>query len=402
VIRPTVVLTLLAGLVLGGLAVPAHAVQPTPKPPKPCSNTLKPPPPVDTSEQPLPGKPGPKPLPVPDEPVGGPRMGECRLVLPKTTLRLPSKVWAASWVVVDLDTGDVLAAKDPHGRHRPASLIKVLLALVVLDELDPAQIVQATKLDASQECTCIGVQAWQKYPVHKLFTGLLMSSGNDAAHTLGSAIGGNGVALAKMNAMARALRALDTRAATTSGLDGPGMSSSAYDQALIFRAAMQQPRFAKAVQTRELRFRWHRRKPPWTLYNDNRLLSGPAAYPGFLGGKTGFTDDARHTYVGAARRGGKRLAVVLMRAEQKPLRVSEQARRLLDYGFRLAARDVEPVGRLVEPTAAAAANNPADEDTPGSPVDAPGDGSSTPWLLGLFIIGFALLGGFLLRRKPRR
>lgn len=328
-------------------------------------------------------------------------MGECRTVLPDTPLRLPTRIRAASWIVVDLDSGDVLAAKDPHGRHRPASLIKVLLALVVMDELDPARIVQANKLDASQECTCIGIREWQRYSVHNLFTGLLMRSGNDAAHTLGSALGGIPRALQKMNAQAKALHALDTRAATTSGLDGPGMSSSAYDQALIFRAAMQQPRFAKAVRTTEMQFRWHRRKPPYTLYNDNRLLSGPTAYQGFLGGKTGFTDDARHTYVGAARRGSKRLAVVLMRAEQQPLRVSEQARRLLDYGFRLAARHTEPVGHLVDPAAP-----PVDAGDEGSfPADASGantdDGSSAPWLLGLLIIAFALLGGFLLRRKPR-
>lgn len=327
-------------------------------------------------------------------------MGGCLLVLPDSPLRVPSKITARSWIVTDLDTGDVLAARDPHARHRPASLIKMLLALVVLDELDPKQIVQATKLDASQECTCIGVHEWQRYPVHKLFTGLLIRSGNDAAHTLGSALGGNPKALAKMNALARGLHALDTRAATTSGLDGPGMTSSAYDQALIFRAAMDQPRFAKAVRTHELRFRWHRRKPPITLYNDNRLLSGPAAYRGFLGGKTGFTDDARHTYTGAARRGGKRLAVVLMRAEAEPLRPSEQARRLLDYGFRLAARQTDPVGTLVDP-APATVVDPAAEPEPTASAEADEDGSNTPWLVGLVIIGVALAGGFVLRRKPR-
>ncbi|MGH3434481.1 MAG: D-alanyl-D-alanine carboxypeptidase family protein [Thermocrispum sp.] len=397
---------LLCGVLLAGAAAPAHAAQPSERP-KPCSNEVQPPHPVDTSEVPRPGQRAPEPLPVPEEPVGGPRLGGCLQIVPDSPLRVPRRITAASWLLADLDTGAVLAAKDPHARHRPASLIKVLLALVVLDELDPDLIVRATKSDASQECTCIGIRRGQRYPVHKLFTGLLIRSGNDAAHTLGTALGGIDKALAKMNALARELRALDTRAATVSGLDGPGMSSSAYDQALILRAAMEQPRFAKAVRTRELRFRWHRRKQPITLYNDNRLLSGPEAYPGFLGGKTGFTDDARHTYLGTARRDGKRLAVILMRAEAEPERPSAQARRLLDYGFRLAARDTEPVGELVDPTPAAAGKLEEPGEQPGKepakPAAAPDDGaSSTPWIVGLLVIGTALAGGFLLRRKPRR
>jgi D-alanyl-D-alanine carboxypeptidase (penicillin-binding protein 5/6) len=393
-------------LLAAGSLAPAHAAQPTPPTTsKPCANQAAPPPPVDTSEVPPPGRPSPKPLPVPDKPVGGPRMGGCLPILPDTPLRPPRRITAASWIIADLDSGEVLAAKAPHARHRPASLIKMLLALVVIDELPPNKIVQATKTDASQECTCIGIKAWQRYPVHKLFTGLLISSGNDAAHTLGTALGGNGKALRKMNAMARRLGALDTRAATVSGLDGPGMSSSAYDLALIYRAAMQQPRFAKAVRTTEMRFRWHERKRPITLYNDNRLLHGPDAYPGFLGGKTGFTDDARHTYVGGAERGGRRLFVVLMRAEADPLRPSEQARRLLDYGFKLAKADTEPVGQLVDPqpddTVEAEPPQPdaSDQAAPASSTDE--GSSSTPWILGLAIIAAALAGGFVFRRKPR-
>lgn len=359
---------------------------------------------MDASEVPKPGRKAPKPLPIPEEPVGGKRMGGCRFVLPKSALKVPSKISATSWIVVDLDTGDVLAAKDPHGRHRPASLIKVLLALVVMDELAPGKVVTAGWSDARQECTCIGIRRGQRYSVHNLFTGLLISSGNDAAHTLGSALGGIPKALAKMNAKAKELGALDTRAATTSGLDGPGMSSSAYDQALIFREALRHPRFAKAIATRELRFKWRSNKPAITLYNDNRLLgqAGFPAYPGFLGGKTGFTDDARHTYLGAAERSGRRIAVVLMRAEQKPLRTSVQAKRMLDYGFRLAKAGTEPVGTLVQP-----GNNthpPLDDSEPVADAAAEQpeeEGSDLPLLIGGLIVLIALVGGFALR-APRR
>ncbi|MFO7191148.1 D-alanyl-D-alanine carboxypeptidase family protein [Thermocrispum sp.] len=401
---------ILCCLLVAGAFPPAHAAHVTTAA-KVCPGQALPPPPVDTSEVPPPGQPTPKPLPVPDKPVGGPRMGGCLTILPDRSLRPPRQISAASWIIADLDTGDVLAAKAPHARHRPASLIKMLLALVVLQELPPDKIVQARLEDARQECTCIGIRAWQRYPVHKLFTGLLISSGNDAAHTLATAMGGTDVALRKMNDLARKLGALDTRAATVSGLDGPGMMSSAYDLALIYREAMKHPRFVKAVQTTSMRFRWHRRKHPITLYNDNRLLHGPEAYPGFLGGKTGFTDDARHTYVGGAERNGRRLFVVLMRAEVKPLRTYQQARRLLDYGFKLAAAGTEPVGKLVEPQSAepgeadggqAAADAAQDRRTEPHSATAGAQSNNTVWLVGLAIIVAALVGGILLRRRPSR
>lgn len=329
-------------------------------------------------------------------------MGECRLVLPEAAPRLPKKLAAASWIITDPDTGAVLAAKDPHGRHRPASLIKVLLALVVIDELDPEQVVTATKSDARQECSCVGIRAGGRYPVRDLLTSLLVRSGNDVAHALGTALGGNKAALAKMNSLAARLGALDTRTATTSGLDGPGMTSSAYDVNLIFQHALTKPEFVRAIGTERMRFRTHRRKPPITLFNDNRLLG---EYPGFIGGKTGFTDDARHTYLGAAQRGGRHIAVTLMRAEQRPIPVHQQAARLLDYGFRLAALDTSPVGELIDPLAeedpAAGVAPPAAPPAANDPTD---PGTQGLREIAVLIIIIAVLTGmiFLQRRYPRR
>ncbi|MDQ3787551.1 MAG: peptidase M15, partial [Actinomycetota bacterium] len=157
-------------------------------------------------------------------------------------------------------------------------------------------------------------------------------------------LGGTEAALEKMNALAKELGALDTRAATPSGLDGPGMMTSAYDQSLIFRAAMGHEEFAKAARTPRIDFPGYGGKPGFQVTNDNRLLG---EYEGFLGGKTGFTDDARHTYVGAAERDGRRLAVVLLRGEREQEPLALQGARLLDYGFDLASSDVKPVGELV-------------------------------------------------------
>jgi serine-type D-Ala-D-Ala carboxypeptidase (penicillin-binding protein 5/6) len=309
-----------------------------------CQNRQLPPPPIDTSEEPEPGQPSPEPLPVPEDPVGGPRMGECGIVQPEGSEQ-PPPVTAATWIIADLDSGAVLAAKDPHARERPASLVKVLLSIVVIRELAPETVVTGTQEDANQEGTKVGIGPGGEYTVGQLMNALVMRSGNDAAFALARALGGTEVALEKMNALAKELGALDTRVATPSGLDGPGMTTSAYDQSLIFRAAMQHEEFAAAAKTRRIDFPGYDGRAGFQVSNDNTLLR---TYEGFLGGKTGFTDDSRHTYVGAAERDGKRLAVVLLRGEkQDNAPLSEQGADLLDYGFELAASEVRPVGELV-------------------------------------------------------
>lgn len=179
-----------------------------------------------------------------------------------------------------------------------------------------------------------------------------MASGNDAAHALARQLGGDAAAVSKMNALAAELGALDTRTATPSGLDGPGMSSSPYDLAVIFHTALQNPTFAGLIHTETVEFPGFPKdptipddqdRPGFTLANDNQLLYN---YDGALGGKTGFTDDARHTYVGGAERNGRKLLVTLMGGEAKPIRPWEQAARLLDYGYALPASTT--VGSLTD------------------------------------------------------
>jgi D-alanyl-D-alanine carboxypeptidase (penicillin-binding protein 5/6) len=380
-------------LVSGVLALAVTPVATAaPKPPdqaQPCANKTVPPPPVDTSEKPRPGETVPAPLPIPPAPVGGERMAECGLVLPKRALNPPEGLTAASWVLQDLETGDVIAAKDPHARQRPASLIKTLLALVVVTELPPRKVIVPTKEDAEQECTCVGIAAGGQYTVDQLLHGLLMHSGNDAAHALATALGGVDATVGKMNALAARIGATDTRAATPSGLDGPGMMTSAYDMSLIFHYGMKKPEFAEVVKTKAFEIPPTAGKPAVTIYNDNKLLG---SYPGFLGGKTGFTDDARHTYVGGALQNGHRIAVVMLRAEQRPTRVTEQAAKLLDYGIALRQDKAESVGRIdykpaetVDTGVAKAAPNAEGAPNSGAAVAAEDPFGTVGWIITLVV-----------------
>jgi D-alanyl-D-alanine carboxypeptidase (penicillin-binding protein 5/6) len=224
-----------------------------------------------------------------------------------------------------------------------------------------------TQTDADQDGSRVGIGPGGHYTVRQLLTGLLLASGNDAAHALADQLGGVAATVRQMNQLAAKLGALDTRAATPSGLDGPGMSASAYDLALAFRQVLSRPLLVELLGTREATFPGYGDRPGFVVSNDNKLLR---SYPGALGGKTGFTDDARHTQLDAAQRGGRRLMVVLMRGEQRPVSMSEQAARLLSYGFALPAG--HPVGKLVDgPPATGTRQAAGPESASGSsPVDA--------------------------------
>ncbi|CAM3036341.1 serine hydrolase [Prescottella defluvii] len=320
-----------------------------------CPHRQSPPPAIDLSEVPRPGETAPPPVPVPADPVGGDALGNCGVVTAPGTPPLPADISATGWLLSDLDTGQVLAAKDPHGRYRPASTIKVLLALVALDELDLDTSVVVDAATASVEGSSAGLGAGGTYTNLQLMQGLVMRSGNDTAHALAQQLGGEQATVAKMNEKAASLGALDTRTASVSGLDGPGMSTSPYDLALFFRAAMQNPTFAQLISTDQVMFPGHPADPtmpdstpvePYPIHNDNLLLTN---YAGALGGKTGYTDDARQTFVGGADRDGRRLAVTLTAADVLPIRPWEQVARLLDYGY--ALDPTTTVGTLVDPQA---------------------------------------------------
>jgi D-alanyl-D-alanine carboxypeptidase (penicillin-binding protein 5/6) len=281
-------------------------------------------------------------------------MGECGTVLPPGAPPLPTDLAFSSWVLADLDTGAVLAAQDPHARQRPASLIKLLLALVVSRQLNPTTVVTGTQDDANQEGTRVGVGVGGQYTVDQLMRALLMNSGNDVAHALATRLGGVPATLSKMNSLASQLGAVDTRAATPSGLDGVGMSTSAYDVMVIFRTALQNPLIAEAVHTSSMLFPGFPGHPPFMIYNDNELLT---QYPGDVGGKTGYTNDAAHTYANAADQNGHRVALIMLHGDNHLDGMYQNARELMNYGFQLETLHSPPVGQVVATAAAMATSN---------------------------------------------
>ncbi|AQT80811.1 D-alanyl-D-alanine carboxypeptidase [Mycolicibacterium litorale] len=240
---------------------------------------------------------------------------------------------APAWIVADMDTGQVLAGRDMYAAHPPASTIKTLLALTALDELpDLNATVVADNADTLVECNCAGIKPGHTYTARQLLDAVLLVSGNDAANTLADLLGGFDVAVDKMNAKAMSVGATNTHATTPSGLDGPAGPgwTTPHDLAAIFRAAMANPVFAQITAQPVAMFPTDTGDKP--LVNQDELL---VRYPGAIGGKTGFTDAARKTFVGAADRDGRRLVIAMMYGlihEGGPT-YWDQAAALLDWGF---------------------------------------------------------------------
>ncbi|MGC4812913.1 D-alanyl-D-alanine carboxypeptidase family protein [Micromonospora sp. DT228] len=356
----------------------------------------------------------PRPSPPPAVPaqrvVGGAALDTAGLVVP-TDAAAPPAITATSWLVADLDSGQVLGGCGPHEYGTPASVQKLLLAATMLPRLDPKQTVTVTEDDMLIEpgSSAVGLVAGGRYTIETIWLGLLLNSGNEAANALARLGSGTDSAagVRAMNEQAHRLGALQTHAVTPSGLDGRGQFTSAYDLALIARACFAEPTFRRYALTEETEIPTQaaQRTKGFQIQNENQLIY---RYPGALGGKTGFTDLARHTYVGAAERGGRRLVVTLLGAESAPLRGWEQGAALLDWGFTLPRN--ASVGRLVEAgeLTATASATPSALAAPGAPRPAAASGparTGSGWLWSVTAVSgagvLALLGGLLWRRRRR-
>ncbi|QRP97259.1 D-alanyl-D-alanine carboxypeptidase [Corynebacterium sp. FDAARGOS 1242] len=325
-----------------------------------CPHSLVPAEPSTTSEELAPGQATPTPLP----PVDG---AACGVTAPRG-FKVNKDVVASAWMVSDLDSGEIIAMKDPNGRYRPASIIKALLALVVIEELPLDQRITATMEDASVEGSAVGIGPEGTYTVEQLLQGLLMASGNDAAHALATALGGDEDTLRKVNEKAREIGTRSTVAASYSGLDAAGMSTSAADISLIYREAFANDTFARIVDTEHVDFPGWGEMPGYELWNDNGLYLND---PDGIGGKTGYTEDAQHTFVGAIDRDGRRLqAVILDTTVEHGFRAWEQAQMLLDESSTVTPG--HGVGQLEDFSAQAAEETTVvPTPTPPTPTEAP-------------------------------
>jgi D-alanyl-D-alanine carboxypeptidase (penicillin-binding protein 5/6) len=236
-----------------------------------------------------------------------------------------------SGILIDLDTGEILWQKLPNLELAPASLTKVLTALVALENFSPSQEVTVTAdaLGQSAADTRMGLKAGQTLSVEELLDGMLLPSGDDAASAIAVDTVGLSRFMAAMNAQVAALGLDDSHFTATAGLDDPGLYSSAYDLAVIADYTYQQfPLFDQIVGSRTIDLPASARHPEYHLRNLDALLED---YPAAVGIKPGWTGNAGACLIGMAVRGGHRLLAVLLSANY-PARLES---RLFDWGFGL-------------------------------------------------------------------
>jgi D-alanyl-D-alanine carboxypeptidase (penicillin-binding protein 5/6) len=400
-------------------AGPAGATAPSPAPSAAASTHSVPPAaPRPTAGGKSPAAPDPHPprggIGPLGEPVGGPRLLDRGLVLPAGAPTLPHGLTARAWVLADLSTGQILAARDPHGRYQPASIQKILTVDTVLPRLPGDEAVTVTRAAADTEGSHAGLVPDGRYTVDDLFSGLLLVSGNDAAVALAQTAGGVRRTVVAMNAEALRLGAYDTFVQTPSGLDGWQQLTSAYDMMLFLRQALTLPRFV--AYERQPTASLPAQHPPATaldpvpMANQNEQFL--TSVPGALVAKTGYTDAAQHTFAGAVRRHGRTLAVIFLRAQRWPTDQWQQATRLIDWGFALPA-GTPAVGTLAAPVAVprpARASRTAAHDHEPVAAGVGGSGGDPFRIPALVALGLAVLAtaalvvrrrhGFAGRRAP--
>jgi D-alanyl-D-alanine carboxypeptidase (penicillin-binding protein 5/6) len=247
------------------------------------------------------------------------------------------EVGGESAILVDVRTRQVLWERIPRSVRAPASLTKLVTAMVVADHMSsldqrvtvpPEADVKAIQ-QVEPASTVMGIDAGEVLTVRELLTGLFLRSGNDAAEALARGVGmPRSRFLELMNEKARAIGMTDSRFTTPVGLDDPGMKSTAYDLAVAaYTIDTRYPELAAIASQPEMHL-------PATATHKafdgvNWLHSFFANYPGATGMKTGYTDDAGGCTVTTATRGGRRLVAVVMHSDV----FVTDAEHLLDYGF---------------------------------------------------------------------
>ncbi len=244
------------------------------------------------------------------------------IVTAATTKRLNRKISSRAAIILDAVSGKVLYSRNPDHQRQPASTIKVLTGMIALKSLTMAENVSVSRKAARQPRSKVYLDQKKRYKANDLINAVLLASANDASVALAEKIAGSEKDFAKMMTLrAKLWGAGNTVCKTATGLTAKGQKSTARDLATIFRHAMNDPAFSSIMK--QVKARTTEGK---LLRNHNKALW---QVKGTLGGKTGYTNAARQTYVGKFKRGKDEIIVAIMGSET----MWSDIKRLVTYGF---------------------------------------------------------------------
>lgn len=262
------------------------------------------------------------------------------VVTAATTRRLNKKISSRSAIIIDAVSGKTLYSKNPDSQRQPASTIKVLTGMIALKALSRSEKVAVSSKAARQPRSKVYLDRKKKYKANDLINAVLLASANDASVALAEKIAGSEKKFAKMMThRAQLWGANNTVCKTATGLTAKGQKSTARDLATIFRHAMRNPEFS--AKMKKVKVRTSEGK---LLRNHNKALW---QVNGTLGGKTGYTNAARQTYVGKFKRGKDEIIVAIMGSET----MWSDLKRLVRYGFNkkvALSQEVEALGADIE------------------------------------------------------
>jgi len=226
---------------------------------------------------------------------------------------------AGSVTVMDAQTGAVLFESEQHTTRYPASVTKIMTALLVLEHVDDlSELItfSETAVAIPWYASRMGMQAGDTMTVYDALYALMLVSANEVAWALAEHVSDSfDEFVDQMNLRAASLGAVNTRFANPCGLPGEGQYTTSYDMALIMRAAMQNPVFNRIIATPSADLPpTESHDTPRSMRNTNRLIhpDGPEFNNRVIGGKTGFTNAAQHTLVTYAELDGRAVIVSVL------------------------------------------------------------------------------------------
>lgn len=263
-------------------------------------------------------------------------------LLPSSALAEPEwpsgvSIEAEGGIVIDADTGTVLYSKNAHNQYFPASITKILTALIVIENCSLDETVTFSHnavYNVEANSTSAGMDVGDEMSVKDCLYALLLKSANEVANALAEHVSGTTEQFAKlMNEKAASLGCVDSHFANPSGLNDPNHYTSAHDMALIAQAAYKNDTFMKIDSTLYYDLPVTKRNPDGArIYPGNKMIKKNFSeyYPGAFGGKTGYTSLAGNTLVTYAKRDGMTLITVILNGHQTHY---SDTRKMLDFGF---------------------------------------------------------------------
>ena len=240
-------------------------------------------------------------------------------------------------VLMDADTGVVLYEKNMHDTMYPASITKIMTAMLAIQHLEPEQVLTVSQSAVNavpRTSSHISLQAGERFTVRDALYAIGMESANDAANVLAEAVSGSLEAFAEeMTRQAQALGALNTHFANANGLPDSQHFTTAYDMALITAAALKQEGLATYFSTVNYTFPATNLSEARSFSNKDRLLpGGQYYYEGVLMAKTGWTSSAQGTFAAVVKQGDTTLVAVTLKSPLLEDKYKD-THKLLDYGF---------------------------------------------------------------------